>query len=128
MGEIDVDAEKHKIEYLQPTTAQPHGWNCPYCNWRIRLTWKRYFTEPGVRKTCPHCGKQSTMDKTRSGKLWTIRAVSQIACGLPLGIVGLLFLGPAWGLGAFVIGGLIGGVPIDRYMDERYRQLLPLDD
>jgi len=79
-------------------------------------------------KKCLHCGKQSRMNKTRSRKLWAIRAVSQVVCGAPFAIVGLVLFGPAWGLGAFVLGGLIGGVPIDRYMDERYRQLLPLDD
>ena len=68
------------------------------------------------------------MNKTRSAKLWAIRVVSQVLCGTPLGIAGFFFFGPACGLAAFVLGALIGGIPIDRYMDERYRQLEPLDD
>jgi hypothetical protein len=68
------------------------------------------------------------MNKTRSWKLWTIRGVSQLICGIPLAIVVFYFFGLFWGLGAYILGALVGSMPIDRFMDERYRQLEPLDD
>jgi hypothetical protein len=68
------------------------------------------------------------MNKRQSPKLFAIRAISQILCGAPVGVFVGLFFGAAWGLGAFVLAGLIASTPIDRYLDERYRQLEPLDD
>jgi hypothetical protein len=81
-----------------------------------------------LRKKCPHCGKQSKLNKSQSWKLWTIRFADQVACGVPFGLVVFLFFGPVFGVAAVLLGGLIAGIPIDRYIDEKFRQLEPLED
>jgi hypothetical protein len=51
-----------------------------------------------------------------------------VACGAPFGLVVFFFFGPVFGLAAFVLGGLVAGIPLDRHVDEKYRRLEPLDE
>jgi hypothetical protein len=102
-------------------------WNCPYCQQQITLTWKRYLTEPGLKHKCPHCKRISRVDGTASFKLWTIRFCGVLLGAIPLAIIGFQF-GELANVIGFVIGGLATGLPIDKYCDEKYRQLLQISD
>ncbi len=58
--------------------------------------------------------------------LWAARTFGVLLGSLPLAIIGFqygLFPGVLGG----VIGGLITGLPVDKYLDEKYRRLLPVD-
>jgi len=102
-------------------------WNRPYCLEPVRLTWKRYFTEPGLRHKCSHCGRISRVDGALSTKLWTLRTLGTVLGGLPLAIAGYHFghLASPFGL---IVGGLATGLPIDKYLDERHRKLTGVED
>jgi hypothetical protein len=102
-------------------------WICPYCQQQIALTWKRYFTEPGLKHSCPHCGRISRLDGATSPKLWACRACGELLGGVPLAIIGLQFA-PLFGLLGLVIGGLVTGLPIDKYLDGKFRQLIAITD
>jgi hypothetical protein len=102
-------------------------WNCPYCQQQIALTWKRYFTEPGLKHTCPDCGRVSRLSDATSPKLLVLRACGQFLGGVPLALIVLKF-GLPFSLVGFVIGGLATGLPIDKYVDGNFRRLLEIED
>jgi hypothetical protein len=102
-------------------------WNCPYCQQQIALTWKRYFTEPGRKHTCPNCGKISRLSGQTSTKLWALRGLAQLLGGVPLAAVGFSFSLVAGVLG-FVVGGFATGFPIDKYVDGKFLQLQKMED
>jgi hypothetical protein len=97
-------------------------WVCPFCKQRIRLTWPLYLTQPGLKHTCPHCWKVSQLSGAASLRLWAARTGAVLLGGVPLGIIGFQF-GFLRGLICFVVGGLLTGLPVDKYIDERFRQL-----
>ncbi|HUK83822.1 MAG TPA: hypothetical protein VLZ12_14460 [Verrucomicrobiae bacterium] len=100
-------------------------WVCPYCNQRIRLTWPLYLTQPGLKHKCPHCWKVSKLSGSVSPRLWAARTGAVLLGGVPLGIIGHQF-GFLRGLICFVVGGLLTGLPVDKYFDERFRQLIEI--
>jgi hypothetical protein len=102
-------------------------WNCPYCRERMQLTWKRYFAEPGLRHQCTYCGKVSRVDGALSPKLWALRSFGTLVGGLPVAIIGSQF-GRLPCLVGFILGSLATGIPIDKYLDERHRQLTGIED
>ena len=100
-------------------------WLCPYCQQPIALTWKRYFTEPALKHTCPHCGKISRVDGETSLKLWTARSCGVLLGSIPVAIVGFQY-GLVPGIVGVAVGGAITGLPIDKYLDGKYRRLIPI--
>lgn len=103
-------------------------WNCPYCQQQIPLTWKRYFTEPGLKHRCPHCGRVSRLSDATSPKLWGLRACGQLLGGVPLALIFMFRFGLWFSIPGFVIGGFATGLPIDKYLDGHFRQLLEIKD
>lgn len=97
-------------------------WICPYCHQQMRLTWTRYFAEPGLNHRCDHCSKVSRVDGALSPKIWMLRTLGTLVGGVPVGILGYQY-GSSLGLVGFVVGALATGLPIDKYIDGRYRQL-----
>jgi len=102
-------------------------WTCPYCQQQIELTWKRYFSEPALKHRCPHCGKISRVNGETSLKLWTARTCGVLLGAVPLGIIG--FQHGEWvGILGGAIGGAVTGLPVDKHLDGKYRQLVSTGD
>jgi hypothetical protein len=102
-------------------------WNCPYCEQPIALTWKRYFTEPGLKHTCPRCARVSRVSRATSPTLWLSRMGGLFLGAIPIAIV-CSRLGPLGGLVGFFVGSFVIGMPIDKHLDSNYRKLLPEAD
>lgn len=96
-------------------------WTCPYCKERIRLTWIRYFSEPGSTHRCPRCKNVSVVNTP--SWLWGARIAGLLVGGVPLAI---LFLkgGPEASFGGLVVGALTTGIPIDKFLDGHCRRLI----
>lgn len=115
--------EVRAVGEKQSGRAAPR-WKCPHCNTSIELTWKRYAAAPLPRHRCPEC---RVVSKLNSGPywIWLARTGGILLGGVPLGIVASPG-GFGAGLGGFVVGALLIGIPIDKYLDARYRNLVPL--
>lgn len=121
---------KRGAALYDPVCSAVDMWICPYCRQQVPLTWRRYFTEPGRKRRCDHCGRISRLNGTLSPRIWTLRILGILAGGIPVCILGCrigFLAGPAGfvlaGQVGFVLGALATGLPFDKYLDERYRQL-----
>jgi hypothetical protein len=84
----------------------------------------RYLSERGFTHKCPHCKKVSVL---AGGPSWLLgaRFGGFFVGGVPLAVLSLkgdfktIF-------GAFVVGGLLTALPIDKFLDGHYRRLVRL--
>jgi hypothetical protein len=102
------------------TAAQP-TMKCPYCNHEFPLTWKRYWLSPAGRHVCPGCHQPSRFRITAMSWLRNLIAIG--IGGIPAGLILHFWLGGRWWFAGWILGGLLTGVPIDKFMDERFRKL-----
>src|SRR5712692_9457008 len=99
---------------------------CPHCSEHFPLTWPRYWGAPFGKHSCPRCGNTSKLGLT-SGyvavtlSFWiVITAVAIIASfALDDRVTGWYWFG------TFLVG-LIFGLPIDKWLDQRLRTLRPI--
>lgn len=98
---------------------------CPYCNQEFPLTWARYWRSPTGRHICPRCQKPS---RFRTTTFTLLRQVPAIFLGaIPIGFLFYRwFGGDLWFVG-FVLGGSLTALPIDKFIDGRYRPLEKVD-
>jgi hypothetical protein len=99
-----------------------NGWSCPYCNLKIPLTWRHYFSNPGYKHKCPHCYDISIISGKISLPLWVVRVLGVLIGGGFFGLLGLI-TSPIVGFFSFAFGCMTVSLPIDKYMDENYRFL-----
>lgn len=51
-------------------------------------------------------------------------ALGCCVCGVPCAYLIGIRLGPAAGLGAWIVGGVISGIPFDKYLESRFAILV----
>src|SRR5262249_32449164 len=100
--------------------------NCPYCNHEFPMTWKRYFYAPMGRHVCPECQRKSRFAVTPGAALRTAMMVGIGA--IPLALICMIFVGPRAALVGAGVGGLLTGIPLDKFYEGKYRKLEKCDD
>ena len=106
---------------------------CPYCSHSFALTWGRYLAAPLGKHLCPACGRRSKFKLTFRYSLFLVTAWLVVAA---LAILLRMFVfhipqGSSRGLGYWVgvfLVGVLAIVPVDRFLEERFRRLCRLSD
>ena len=99
---------------------------CPYCDKTFPLTWRRYWSSPTGRHTCPDCGKKSRLPLSVS--YWALLVLAACVAGVPLAAIAYYWFGGLWVVAGWAIGGLLSAIPIDKtLLDERYRKLAKIE-
>lgn len=95
---------------------------CPACSAEFRLTWRRYLTAPSGHFPCPGC--QRPLVGRHRWWYWPLLVLGCCACGVPCAILVGIHFGRAAALGAWIVGGLISGMPFDKYLENRFTALV----
>ena|ERR1700722_20483910 len=100
---------------------------CPHCHHLFPLTWGRYVSSPLGKHVCPSCGRMSKFRMTvfyLAFIVVTWVALTSLAIGLGL------FVFPKWrqAIGFIYIVGCIALIPLDKFLDEKFRRLEKLGD
>ena len=91
---------------------------CPGCSANFPLTWRRYVTAPSGKYRCPVCGAS-----LRIQHQWWHRPLLSLGCcafGVPAALIVGSYFGSWAGKGAWILGGLISGIPFDKFLESRY--------
>jgi len=98
---------------------------CPHCNEEFPLTWGRYWRSPAGGHICPHCQKPS---RFRISAYSLLLRVPVFCLGaIPVGLICHIWLSITWSLVGFMAGGILVALPIDKFIDGRYRRLEKVD-
>ena len=95
------------------------------CDHEFSLTWTRYFKTPFGRMDCPSCRKKLVV--THRWFYWPLMLIGVCILGIPLAVCGSKFGIGGTSVGWF-IGGFSGGIPFDRFLEERFSVLKPRPD
>jgi len=73
------------------------------------------------RHTCPSCGEPSRLRR----RIWYLVRIFLAEClgAIPFGFIFHWWLGGPWFILGLVFGGLLVGIPIDRFLDDKHRPL-----
>ena len=94
---------------------------CPYCNHEFPLTWARYLGAPAGRHVCPDCRRVSRFRWTAAS--W-LRQLAMVCAGaVPVGYIFYFWLGAFGDLLGVALGGLLVGLPLDKFYDGNFRKL-----
>ena len=91
---------------------------CPRCSNAFPLTWERYFKAPFGRFPCPSCGARLVGRHTWF--YWPLVVLGCCALALPLGYLAGKHFGLFGCITGLVLGGLLSGIPIDRFLESRF--------
>jgi hypothetical protein len=94
---------------------------CPHCQHSFALTWKRYFQSPMANYSCPCCHKSSSLSKLS----WQLPFYTLLNFILILPFF-FFFIMTAEVLVIFIgfVVIFIIGLPLDKHIDQNYRQLV----
>lgn len=94
---------------------------CPHCHHEFRLTWKRYLWTRAGHHECPQCHQLS---RFRFTYLYFLALFPAFGLGgFPAGFLFLILFGQNIGFIGFLLGGLLTVLPIDKFIDDRFRPL-----
>ena len=114
---------------------------CPHCHEVFPLTWSRYWRAPFGKHTCPRCAKKSKLHSSLVYWLlyWPLLLIAPAVSVFGIGVVYALMAGPGQSdarIAAYFDGWMwvpamllpfVLFPPIDRFIDERFRKLRPLE-
>jgi hypothetical protein len=98
---------------------------CPGCKHEFRLTMREYLREPRGRHNCPACRRRFRLKYSFSSVILLILAVL-ITAGIP-GFLAYI-LGGGWllGLVCYFVGACLFALPIDRWLDDSWREAVEI--
>jgi hypothetical protein len=99
---------------------------CPYCSYEFPVTWGRYLRAGFGRYLCPSCGKESKLGKSKKYRL-VVHLPLGIVCAIVTVVLWLSTSGSWVTVPVAICVCLAIGIPVDRYVEEKLRQLQPLE-
>lgn len=91
---------------------------CPECSTEFALTWRRYFTAPAGKFSCPACG--ITLKGKHRWWYWPLMVLGCFALGVPVACIVAKLFGFWAGVGGWMAGAFISGLPVDRFLEDRF--------
>ena len=99
---------------------------CPHCGHEFPMTWNRYLRAPFGRHTCPCCYKKSKFGRSKR-YLMRFQVPFGAATALITLLLTVLLSGSLLAVPIAVCVSLIVALPVDRYVEDRLRELHPLE-
>jgi predicted membrane channel-forming protein YqfA (hemolysin III family) len=94
---------------------------CPACKHQFRLTMREYLREPLGRHDCPACKQPFKLKRSFSYVLLLAVAVLLVA-GVPGILVWFFTQRLVFGALAYVVAAIVFVLPIDRWLDDSFRE------
>ena len=88
---------------------------CPGCSADCPLTWRHYVT---MRFPCPACG--AALRRQHHRWYWPLMLLGCCAFGVPAAFIVGSYFGSWAGIGGWLVGGAISGIPFDKFLESRY--------
>jgi hypothetical protein len=95
---------------------------CPGCSADFPLTWRRYLTAPFGKFPCPCC--KAGLAGRHHWWYWPLLVLGCCIFGVPFAYVAGTHFGWQSGIAAWIVGGLISGIPFDKYLESRFAILI----
>jgi hypothetical protein len=98
---------------------------CPYCGGEVKLSWKKYWASPLGNHNCPACDGRFRLN--HSFRYYLIILGAALLLGLLLTLSTRFFkLSLTAALIFYALGGLVLLVPLDRWIDAKWRKTEPV--
>lgn len=100
---------------------------CPHCGGEVQLTWKRYWASPLGNHSCPACDKPFRLK--HSFRYYFIILGAAILLGVLFALLTRIFsLSMYTALIFYTLSGLVLLIPLDRWIDTKWRKTEPVSD
>jgi hypothetical protein len=90
------------------------------------MTWERYLRAPTGRHVCPACQRKSRFTVTIASMLRTFAMVCIGA--IPFGLIFWFFVSHQAAVAGGTLGGLLTGIPLDKFYEGHFRKLEKCED